>query len=238
MKRALFISFLFPVLLSAQKRDYVVHLYDRMVYQNVSGAHIQVLDATNSIIAEARSDSSGIFKFSCSENTVTILVDSIPETCDGTQFNIKRSFTLSDYSDTILIMMIHAWIHKEPGTWFFEEATLNFTSYGDSVYCSFDKVDSLRGGYHSMDVCVELYKCGAFSKVELRTMYTTREDSLYGDSLARVRTDRMIAYLKTNGMQNVEFVVWPILYPLRPLKNPDGSLHEECSAVLFRILAW
>lgn len=238
MRKFLILLALVSVSLSAQQRAYVVKLIDEKLKGYPLIARVTVTDTLSRSVASGYTDSSGIFRFSSLPQVVQIKVDSTRETCEGYPGHAQQKTDLRTVRDSIVIHVGHFWADRHPGGWLFEEGTLNFTSYDDSIYCSFDKVEPKRGGYQSLDVIVDLYKCGAFAKVELINRYTAKEEALYGDSLARVRAAHIVNYLRAHGLQKVEFVITTVPYRDRPMKNADGEFHEECPVIAFRILSW
>ena len=241
MKR-FFLFFLFVVCvgdLFSQTPSYCLHLFDKMVQQHVAGARILITDTLGMPITSGFSSSAGTFCFATGAKHVIIQADSIPETCDGSQMNFRRRFSLDTVRDTLHLFLMHIWTHNDPRAIVFREGELAFTAMGDSLYSVFDTIRKNEPGYRAMEPLIENYKCGSFSKVELVTYYTSREDAMYGDSLALVRASLVANYLKTHGLNDVGFIFTPILYTRRPFRRADGEFQkEEMSFMYFRIVAW
>lgn len=242
MFRITIILLLFHPSLFGQEQTYVVQLIDRMLYTRAPIARVTISDNDTNLIAQGRTDSTGCFAFKTSSENILVEVDSAIETCDGGSLNKRAKIDLTQVADTIEITLSHYWVDRWPNALFFDEGTLLFTSFPDSLErCDFQLPDSTCSGFESLGVLLYEYNLCEhhFTKVEIRTWFTANEGKQYGNSLALKRAEACIDYLKSNGMNEVEFLVEPIPYKTRPLKNPDGSIRaEEINVIMFRVLEW
>lgn len=241
MKPLLVIFLVFiSLFLRAQEQQYVVKVIDYATKQEQIALRYTVSDSSNQVITRGIITHGECFHLTTAAHFVQILLDSTIETCDGKPMGGLVKIRLDTVRDTIRIPMGHAWYDYEARPLYFDNGAMTFTEYPDSTErCSFENVDTTCSGFGSLKVLEYYYRCGPISKLEIRTYYTSYENKLYGDSLAKLRAMKIENWLSARGVKNLEYVVVPILYSTRPLKRADGDLElKEHNVILFRILEW